>query len=379
MLSESDQPVESGNQPVKRTLTDRLLKSLKPAPAGKRPIIWDIVVPGVGIRNTDRGHLTFVLGARFPGSKHFTPRELGEYGSLTLEQARDKARAWLALIARGIDPRGHIEDLKLAEQRRRENSFEAVSSEFIRLNVIGPNPGKPRQRKGREVERGIRKEFIARWGKRPITAITPHDVIAVLDETVARGAPYQAHNLLAMPGGFLIGQSRGRLWLDRSPCDRMRPADVIGSKALRTHILADNELRALWRATEMLGYPYGPLLQLLVLTGQRKSEVAEARWSEFDLEVRQWVIPPNRRKSDAAHTVPLTSEAIEILEGLPAFEHGDFLFSTTFGAKAGERLLESEGPCRSPHVPGARSRTPALGHSRYPANYAHPSVCAAST
>ena len=50
-------------------------------------------------------------------------------------------------------PIGHIEDLKLAEQRRRENSFEAVSSEFIRLNVIGPNPGKPRQRKGREVER----------------------------------------------------------------------------------------------------------------------------------------------------------------------------------------------------------------------------------
>jgi hypothetical protein len=66
---------------VKKTLTDRLLKSLKPARAGKRPIIWDAVVPGVGIRNTDRGHLTFVLGARFPASKHFTPRELGEYGS----------------------------------------------------------------------------------------------------------------------------------------------------------------------------------------------------------------------------------------------------------------------------------------------------------
>ena len=74
---------------------------------------------------------------------------------------------------RGIDPRGHIEELKLAEQRRRENSFKAVSSEFIRLNVIGPNPAKPRQRKGREVERDIRKEFIARWGDRPITAITP--------------------------------------------------------------------------------------------------------------------------------------------------------------------------------------------------------------
>jgi len=133
---------------VKKTLTDRLLKSLKPAPAGKRPIIWDTVVPGVGIRNTDRGHLTFVLGGRFPGSKHFTVRELGEYGAFTLEKARDQARAWLALIAKGIDPRGHIEDLKLAEQRRRENSFEAVADEFIRLNVMGPQSGQAEATQG---------------------------------------------------------------------------------------------------------------------------------------------------------------------------------------------------------------------------------------
>ena len=150
-----------------------------------------------------------------------------------------------------------------------------------------PNPAKPRQRKGREVERDIRKEFIARWGKRPITAITPHDVIAVLDEAVARGAPYQAHNVLGYVRRiFNWAIARSVYDLDRSPCDRMRPADVIGSKALRTRVLTDPELRALWRATEALGYPYGPLFQLLILTGQRKSEVAEASWPEFDVERR---------------------------------------------------------------------------------------------
>jgi integrase len=69
------------------------------------------------------------------------------------------------------------------------------------------------------------------------------------------------------------------------------------------------------------------------LTGQRKSEVAEARWPEFDVERRMWTVPPVRMKSDAAHSVPLTAEAFEILEGLPRFERGDFLFSTTFGEK----------------------------------------------
>jgi hypothetical protein len=57
-------------------------------------------------------------------------------------------------------------------------------------------------------------------------------------------------------------------------------------------------------------YPYGPLFRLLALTGQRKSEVAEARWSEFDIPGRLWHIPPGRMKGDAAHVVPLTPEAV---------------------------------------------------------------------
>jgi integrase len=329
MLSRTDRPE---NQPVKKTLTDRLLKSLKPAAPGKRPIIWDAVVPGFGIRNTDRGHLTFVLGARFPGTKHFTPRELGEYGALTLEQARDRAREWLDLIVKGVDPRAHSDDLKLVEQRRRENSFEAVANEFIRLNVIGPDPAKPKQRKGREVERDVRREFIARWGKRPITAITAHDVIAVLDDAVARGSPYQAHNLLGYVRRiFNWAIARGVYGIDRSPVDRMRPGDVIGKKALRTRVLTDAELHALWQGTGRMAYPYGPLFRMLALTGQRKSEVAEARWGEFDIRGALWQIPRGRMKGDAPHIVPLTPEATAILESLPRFDRGDFLFSATFG------------------------------------------------
>jgi integrase len=81
-----------------------------------------------------------------------------------------------------------------------------------------------------------------------------------------------------------------------------------------------------------MGYPYGPLLRLLALTGQRKSEVADARWSEFDLEQKVWTIPADRMKADAPHVLPLTAQVIEILKTLPRFERGDHLFSTAFGA-----------------------------------------------
>ena len=83
----------------------------------------------------------------------------------------------------------------------------------------------------------------------------------------------------------------------------------------------------------MLGYPYGQLFRLLIVTGQRKSEVAEAGWSEFDLTKKLWTIPSDRMKADAAHVVPLSDDALDILKSLPRFEGGDCLFSTTFGKK----------------------------------------------
>jgi integrase len=224
--------------------------------------------------------------------------------------------------------------LRIAEQRKRSNSFRAVAEEFIRLAVIGPDPAKPKQRKGAVVKRNIEREFISRWGARPITDISPHDVIAVLDEAVARNAPYQAHNLLGhIRRVFNWAIARGVYGLDRSPCDRMRPREVIGQKALRTRVLAVAELGALWRASASIAYPYGPLFRMLLLVGQRKSEVAEARWSEFDLKHKLWTIPAERMKADAPHVVPLADDVIALLETLPHFQKGDHLFSTTLGQK----------------------------------------------
>jgi integrase len=310
----------------KRTLNDRIVRSLKAAPAGKRYEVMDTVVPGLGVRLTDKGAKTFILIARYPGSENPTRRALGEYGELTLEQARVRARDWHTLIGRGIDPREQVERQRLTEQRKRANTFAAIAEDFIDGKL-------PSERNGKSVELDIRREFIPAWGGRPITEITPLDVRAVVKRAKDRGAPYQAHALLATARRlFNWAIEQHAYGLETSPCDRLKPRSIIGERKARSRILSPNELRAFWEATGTMGYPYGPLLRLLALTGQRKSEVADARWSEFDLEQKVWTIPADRMKADAPHVLPLTAQVIEILKTLPRFERGDHLFSTAFGA-----------------------------------------------
>jgi integrase len=310
----------------KQVLTDRRLRSLKPAAPGKRYIEWDAVVPGLGVRVTDKRTLTFVLVTRFADSKHPAPRELGKYGALALDAARDKARLWLDMVTKGIDPKREAERDQLERQRRRNNSFEAVAEDFIKREVR-------KKRRGAAMERELRLEFIARWRDRPVTEITQHNVLEVLDEVVARGAPYQAHALFGhMRRLFNWAIGRGSFGLTASPCDRLKPTDAIGKRAARTRTLTDEELRILWRATGRLGYPFGSMYRFLLLSGLRRNEVSDAHWRELDLEQKIWIIPGERMKGGKAHVVPLTDEMLALLDILPRLPDG-FLFSTTRGSR----------------------------------------------
>lgn len=310
---------------ARKTLTDRKIQSLKPK-AG--PYIEpDDQVPGHGIRIMPTGRRTFVLTTRYPGSGNPVPRALGTYPELSLEQAREKARAWRGLISRGLDPTEQEERQRQAALRKRHTTFAAVAEDFIRDKL-------PSERKGKEVEQDIRREFMPAWARRPISEITALDVRNLVKTVVDRGATYQAHNLLTTARRLFAWAIDQHVYgLEASPCDRLRPKAIIGKRLARKRVFNDDEWRGFWRAADRLEYPYGPLFQMLALTGQRKSEVAEARWSEFDLAKRLWIIPADRMKADAAHAVPLSDDVIAVLNSLPRFKRGDHLFSTDFGVK----------------------------------------------
>jgi integrase len=313
---------------AKQVLNDRIIQAQKrkPAAPGKRREIWDALVPGLGLRTTDKGAVSFVLATRFPGSANPARRALGSYGELTLEQARHKARHWLELVHRGIDPQVEEERARLAEQRKAATTFDAVAEDFIREKCA-------RERRGFEVERIVRRDLMPAWDGRPIADITPVDIVLLLKPLKARG-PYAAHAALTIIKRLFGWAVESQVYgIALSPADRLRPKSLIGEKRTRTRVLTDQEIRAFVRACDRLAYPYGSIGKMLLFTGARHREVSEAPWSEFDLSKRTWTIGEHRFKSAFEHVVPLTSDAVALLEGLPRFKRGDFAFSTTAGEK----------------------------------------------
>jgi integrase len=314
---------------TRNALTDRTLKSLK---GREKPYdMKDTEVGSLRVRVMPSGQRTFVLLGRFPSSPHPTRRALGTYGDdLTLEQAREKARDWRKLIRRGVDPQVEEERQRQAAARQHQNTFAAVAEDFIREKLPG-------ERKGREVERDIRRDFIPLWGAWPITDLTRQDIRQVI-EAKKKTAPAQARNLLGTIKRMLSwAVDQDRYGLGASPADVLKPTKVIGEKVSGDRVLNDRELFALWRAATRTPYPYGPVYQVLVLTGLRLNEAADAARIEFDFgEKKLWTIPAARMKGRRGkvrpHAVPLTADVLAVLEKLPHFKTGDFLFSTTFGA-----------------------------------------------
>jgi integrase len=343
---------------AKIVLNDRFVQSRKPARAGDRERkdlrddYRDAVVPGLALRVTDRGHKSFVLVARYPSNpKNPTRRLLGacylppkrnngndapipprelRHGTLTLAEARDKARAWLDLIGRGIDPKIEAEREKASARRQQMNTFGAVAREFLDRHAAT-------LKKTKEAHRVVEQEFIKRWDVRPITDIRAEEVAAAIRAIVRRGAPAQARNALGwIRSLFNWSIGNPEFGIEVSPIERLKPKPLVGEKKKRDRVLRDEELRAIWDAAEGMGYPYGPCIRLLILTGQRENEVAGMGWSEVDLAKRLWTIPAwrmkGKREQTRAHEVPLAPSAIEILANLPRFA-GNCVFSTTSGEK----------------------------------------------
>lgn len=347
--------------------TDREVKALKPSDRWydvKDEKARNLIVRVGPMNSQGQFRRTFCMVTRFPGSKNPVRHALGEYrgenkGDLTLEEARETVAEWRKMIRAGIDPRAEKREREEAQkskqdeaERRDQRSFGVVIEDYIKRHLKG-------QRRGKVAETEIRKEVLPTWKDRNIAEITRGDVVALVEAIADRPAPYHAHNVFGHIRTFFNWAiERGKYDLETSPCDRLKPARLIGEKKPRQRVLGDDELFAFWRATDRLGYPYGPLFRLLALTGQRKSEVGEARWGEFhpelvrmlrerkegeaidwskvDPSLKIWTVPPERFKSDASHLVPLTDDALMVLETLPHYtgrNSGDHLFSTAFGAK----------------------------------------------
>jgi integrase len=274
---------------------------------------------------------TFILVARYPGSPHPARRRLGRYPLLPLSEARKKAQAWLELIQKGIDPedeersrQAELEKAKKAEQLKQANSLPARIDEFLSQRHVKV------QRQIAERTRILTKELADPWSDRLLHDITRRDVKDRITEIADRGSPAMARNVLTAAKVF-FEWAVDEEYLDASPAAGISPKKLIGERVVRDRVLQDDELVAFWRATDGMGYPFGPLFRLLLLSGARLNEIGGAHWGEIDFEKEILTIPPERFKSKVPHIIPLSGWALAILNSLPRFEEGDYLFSFKAG------------------------------------------------
>ena len=176
-------------------------------------------------------------------------------------------------------------------------------------------------RKAAEITRMLRREVTSRWGARFISEIVKRNVIELVSEIAQRGTPVAANKLLKIVKTF-FNWCVGRAVIDSSPAEGV---PLPGKEIARDRVLTDRELASVIMAARRMDRPYGSIVEMLALTGQRREEVARMVWDEIDFETRTWTLPASRAKNGKPHFVHLSARSIEVIERAP--RPGRFVFS----------------------------------------------------
>ena len=302
-----------------RKITDLFVERVKP-PARGRVEYFDSSFPGLALRVTDKAAKSWCAFYRFHG--RLRRLTLGTYPVLKPAQARREASAALDRVRQGIDP---AEEKRARRDQRSPESdtFGAVARDYLSLH----HKRNSRESTFSEAKRDFEKHAIPAWDKRPIASINRRDVIGLIDGIVQRGAEVQANRTLARLRAFFN-------WAIAKDRVAVSPATGImlpTQEQSRDRVLSDDELRWLWQACDKIGWPFGPFAKLLLLTAQRRDEVARMERAELDLAARVWTIPGTRAKNGRVHELQLSQEAVDVVRSLQRI--GERFAFTTDGEK----------------------------------------------
>lgn len=284
------------------TFTDKSIKYLQPTE--KRRIVWANGLKGLGIRVTPKGTKSFVLKYDIDGQDRWLT--FGQYPKLRLAEALKKYGEALEKIESGEDPAD--ENVQINEENRKALTVRQLADQYIEKYA------KPRKRSWKEDERILGHDVLGNWGGKRASKISRRDVIDLLDDIVARGAPVQANRTLAVIRR-MFNFAIDRDVIVTSPCHRIKPPSPESSK---DRYLTLDEIKSFWTGldTAALAKQTKLALRLLLLTLQRSTEIAGINETELDLRAKTWIIPAERTKNKQAHLVTLSQQAIEIVTAL---------------------------------------------------------------
>ena len=294
-------------------LTQAAVNALKPA--SKQYDIFDAQVPGFGVRISPGGAKSYCMLYRLHGrSKRVT---IGRVEILTLNAARDLAREIAVKARQGIEWKA--ERRTYSDEAEPGQDFSSIAANFI-SHIRG------RLSSAKEAEQMMNRIFISRWGKKKIGEVTRREVVGALDEIGTDSGRSAANHAFALIRRF-FNWCVERGLLSETPCRGLKSPF---RNVSRDRVLTKPELQQIWLAAEQMDYPFGFFIQVLMLTGQRRNEVAKLRWSHLDFDKCLWVQPAASNKARRLHIVPLSPSVIELLKSLPRL-HEDLVFPARGG------------------------------------------------
>ena len=302
---------------ARQRLTDRSINR-KP-PASGQIEIWDSVVPGFGLRISYGGKRTYCIMTRINGRQ--VRRTVATTATHTLAEAREAARDMLRDAAKGIDSKDCERIERREAQKARRDTFGAIAALYMQEHGS-------KRKSGGELQRKLDKDILPEIGHLPITDVTRADIKDLLLKKAAT-SPVAANRLLALVRPiFIYAMDEERL--DSVPNFRKLTAE----ETPRDRVLADDEIRDVWRGCLRLGYPYGHLVRLALLTAQRRGEISGLVRDELNGD--GWKLPSERSKNRQGHLVPISDLAQSILDDCPRMNSTELVF-------AGTRRVERDG------------------------------------
>jgi integrase len=324
--------------------TDKFLAGLKVKPGGRDRLVFDAGCRGLGVRVSASGTRTFIAQWTDPATRRKVRDRIGVWGAMTIDQAREAVQVRLGAVGKGGNPRAERERQRLEAERERSEAaltFQALIDEWKALHLAHRRP-----RYAVEAERAI-KLGLAHLLKRPAARIARSDAVNALDRIVKAGKTVTAGRTMAYARAcFAWAKRRGKV-----PQNPFAELPIAVGTTERERVLNEGEIGEVWAAAGALGYPFGPFYKLLILTLQRREEVAGMRWSELSSDLIRWTLPGARMKNGKPHTVHLSESARAVLRSIPRMDGCDLVFTTTTSRLAAPKDGEPKGKRRSEPTP----------------------------
>ncbi len=304
----------AGREGRRARLIKRTVDAAKPRAA--RYDLWDEALPGFGLRVAPDGKKSFFVRYRLRGQGRRSPKRfvtIGRYGAVTADQARGVAKAILGDVAKGLDPATAQRKIEASAR----NSLQAVCDEFLKRE--GKTLRTAEQRRAM-----LKRLVIPTLGARPIGDIKRSELVSLLDKIEDERGPVMADRTLATLRRVMNWHA-SRDDEFKSPIVRGMARTKPKERA-RQRTLSDDELRTIWETAEAAENAFGSLVQFLLLTAARRNEAA--RMVRAELSGCDWTIPAIRHKSKLDFLLPLSADALAVLDKIPRIGGNGFVFTT---------------------------------------------------